>query len=166
MVLMALAVIFAVVGWFSLGNDDDSAAEPAATTTEETVAAPAATTTAAVATDADVLGSAAADQDAGTTDEETTTVADPVGVRVLNGTGVAGLAAGTAEQVAAGGWQVIETGNYSGPAVGSTTVFYDSDSDQQAQADQIAEALGVAPAEPKLATFTADQSGIVVVVTG
>jgi hypothetical protein len=85
-----------------------------------------------------------------------------VPVHVLNNSTVAGLAARTASELTADGWNVAEVGNYPGPNITNTTVYYGNNPGEKEAALAIADELG-ATAEPRPG---GTGSGVTVVVTG
>lgn len=174
MVLIALAIVFVGLGAASLGGSDSDNTAATEQSVTETTAPPVTTTTVApvktttpgseestttrpptVATSTSASASASA-----------SVSVDPssVSVRVLNNSTVSGLAAGTAEELAAAGWNVEETGNYSEGTVSTTTVFYGTSAAEKAAAEQIAAELGV-NAEPRFAGIANASPGVIVIVT-
>ena len=79
----------------------------------------------------------------------------------MNNSTVAGLAARTASELAANGWNVAEVGNYPGPNITNTTVYYGNNAGEKEAALAIADELG-ATAELR----PGSGSGVTVVVTG
>ncbi|NNH75555.1 LytR C-terminal domain-containing protein [Nocardia uniformis] len=166
MVLIALAIVFAGIGAMALSSSD----------TEDPEAAPSSPTTTAsvVATQSNSTPpetpTATTPPDPTTTVPPTTTasvdaVDKTVPVRVFNNSMVAGLAAQTAGELTASGWNVAETGNYGSTNVPKTTVYYGSSTTEQAAAVAIAEELGVT-AEPRFPGIADSPSGVIVIVTG
>lgn len=162
MLLIALAIVFAGVGAFSLsgsGGDESSSAAAASTT-----AAAAATPTAANSiASAAGTGSAAATSGAATT-SGAAGADKSVPVRVLNNSDVQGLAARTAEKLTGAGWTVAETGNYGATTISKTTVYYGNSSSEKAAAEAVASALGTT-AEPRFAGIANSAAGVIVIVT-
>ena len=165
MVLIALAIVFAGIGAMALSNSssDSAAAETSDTETSdaETSAAPV-TAGAAPASTSEAAG--------GTTTTASTTsttgAADKtVPVRVLNNSTVSGLAAKTGNQLTAAGFDVAETGNYSGGVVSKTTVYYGDSPQEKETAQAIAKELGIS-AEPRFAGIADSSQGVIVIVTG
>lgn len=160
MVLISLAILFAVIGALSLTGSDseDAAAEaPAAATT--TAAAPVAQAPGTQAPAAQAPAASSTTSSAATTSR----AAADVEVRVLNNSNVSGLAAGTASTLTAEGWTVAETGNFSEAQFAQTAVYYGTDTGEQQAAQTIATQLGI-PAEPKPSSLEST-AGVVVIVT-
>ncbi|MEU0542352.1 LytR C-terminal domain-containing protein [Nocardia sp. NPDC005978] len=176
MVLIALAIVFAGLGAMSLSSSDS----------ETTDAAPETTTVVPSATVAPNLSSAVppvtiTPPAPATTPETTAPVTTPppvtttapaggavdksIPVRVYNNSMVAGLAAKTANQLTAGGWNVAETGNYGAGSIPNTTVYYGSSPAEKATALAIASEIG-ATAEPRIPGLSASPTGIIIIVTG
>jgi hypothetical protein len=65
---------------------------------------------------------------------------------VLNDSRITGLAARATEQFRAAGWDVATTGNFKGPDVPETTIFY-PDGDKAA-ADRLARQFGIHRLQP------------------
>ncbi|MFV0427175.1 MAG: LytR C-terminal domain-containing protein [Beutenbergiaceae bacterium] len=63
---------------------------------------------------------------------------------VLNGAGVAGLAADTAQVLEEAGWSDVSPADYSRPQPSETTLYYDNP-DQADEAELIGEMLGIGP---------------------
>lgn len=84
---------------------------------------------------------------------------------VLNGGGIAGLAAQGEQAFQDAGWEVTEIGNYVGAALPQSTVFYPADdADAQAAAENLAEEFTDLVAEQ--APLGLGYDGLVVVLTG
>ncbi|PBC48804.1 glycoprotein [Rhodococcus sp. ACS1] len=162
MVLIALAILFAGLGFASLGGSDSE--ETAATVTTSA----AATTTAARPTTAAGAAGGTSASAASTTSgaSSTTKAADAasVPVRVLNNSNVTGLASQTATELMSSGWTVSETGNYSDSTISETTVYYGTSAAEKEAAIEIAAQLGVS-AEPKFPGIANSSAGVVVIVT-
>ncbi|MEV4128435.1 LytR C-terminal domain-containing protein [Nocardia sp. NPDC049707] len=168
MVLIALAIVFAGLGAMSLSSSDSdtSGAGDSSSTTSR-----AAATTAVATTNSPVqnmnpapTSSASATTKSSTTSTTpaTTTANHAVPVHVLNNSTVPGLAARTASELTANGWTVAEVGNYPGPNITNTTVYYGNNPGEKEAALAIADELGVS-AEPRSG---GSGSGVTVVVTG
>ncbi|WP_031939613.1 LytR C-terminal domain-containing protein [Prescottella defluvii] len=173
MVLIALAILFAGLGAASLGgsDSDDAASEAAATTTSAPAAAPAAvrtTTAAPVTTTTEVEATTTAVSSAPVTSSVSATaparVDKSVPVRVFNNSTVSGLAGQTADELAANGWTVSETGNYSYGLIQKTTVYYGDTAAEKQAAQALAAELGVT-AEPRFAGIASASPGVIVIVT-
>lgn len=185
MVLISLGILFAGLGFASLGDSDDEPA-PAAAPTTTTAAAPAAPSTrsAAVPTApapaATNGGTSAAGDGATTTTAVSSAPSIPVGsgtafasdtsaaatapVRVFNNSEVAGLAAQTAAYLEDEGYTISETGNYSEGLLTQTSVFYGSSPGEQQTATAVAESLGVT-AQPRFEGIRDAAPGVIVIVT-
>ncbi|MEU0501432.1 LytR C-terminal domain-containing protein [Nocardia sp. NPDC005998] len=176
MVLIALAIVFAGLGAMSLSSSDsdtsgagESSTAAMGQTTATTGQAAATTTVAATTAAATTTPMASTTKPAATsstttptTTPSTTTANRAVPVRVLNNSTVAGLAGRTANELTANGWTVAEVGNYPGPNISNTTVYYGNSPGEKEAALAIADELGVT-AEPRAA---GSGSGVTVVVTG
>ncbi|MEV5836248.1 LytR C-terminal domain-containing protein [Nocardia sp. NPDC052112] len=167
MVLIALAIVFAGLGAMSLSSSDSdtsgagdsssTTSRAAATTAVATTNSPVQTTSAAPTSSA-----SATTKSSTTTTPSTTTANRAVPVHVLNNSTVVGLAARTASELTADGWTVAEVGNYPGPNIVNTTVFYGNNPGEKEAALAIADELGVT-AELRSG---GSGSGVTVVVTG
>lgn len=159
MVLIALAIVFAGLGAMSLSSSDSDTSGAGESTTAPPTKAAATTTVAATTPVATTTGSTSSTS---TTTPTTSTANRAVPVRVLNNSTVVGLAARTAGELTANGWTVAEVGNYPGPNVTKTTVYYGNSPGEKEAALAIADELG-ATAEPRT---DSSGSGVTVVVTG
>ncbi|KSZ60469.1 LytR C-terminal domain-containing protein [Rhodococcus pyridinivorans] len=185
MVLISLGILFAGLGFASLGDSDDEPAPAAAPTT--TAAAPAApsprsaavpsapvppaanggtsasgtgaTTTTAAATSVPSLPVAS-----GTSFASDTSAAATAPVRVFNNSEIAGLAAQTATYLEDEGFTITETGNYSEGLLPQTSVFYGTSPGEQQTATAVAESLGVT-AQPRFEGIRNAAPGVIVIVT-
>ncbi|BDB62050.1 LytR C-terminal domain-containing protein [Rhodococcus sp. RDE2] len=186
MVLISLGILFAGLGFASLGDSDDEPA-PAAAPTTTTAAAPAApstrsaavpsapapaaanggtsasgtgaTTTTAAATSVPSLPVAS-----GTSFASDTSAAATAPVRVFNNSEIAGLAAQTATYLEDEGFTITETGNYSEGLLPQTSVFYGTSPGEQQTATAVAESLGVT-AQPRFEGIRNAAPGVIVIVT-
>ncbi|MCU1647510.1 MAG: Non-specific serine/threonine protein kinase [Nocardia sp.] len=174
MVLIALAIVFAGLGAMSLSSSDSSDAGAASSASTTTAAQPAAATTTVAqqvsAPPATTAPSATTTAPVTTTPPPPTTPAagavdKTIPVRVLNNSMVSGLAAKTANDLAADGWNIAETGNYGTGVISKTTVYYGSSAGEKAAALAIANQLGIT-AEPRFAGIMDSPPGIIVIVTG
>lgn len=77
---------------------------------------------------------------------------DTLSVLVLNGTTTSGLARTTADEISKKGWVIRTVGNYTGPKLKKTTVFYPTE--YKAIAQHLADDVGakIAPAEATMPT--------------
>ncbi|MBL1072798.1 LytR C-terminal domain-containing protein [Nocardia sp. 2] len=170
MVLIALAIVFAGLGAMSLSSSDSSGAQAESDTAT-------ATTTVKPVTSATVA-QPITPPPATTTPPETTTppttttppattgnVDKSVAVRVYNNSNVGGLAAKTASQLTANGYNVTESGNYSTGVIPKTTVYYGSSPKEQALAVAIANELGC-NAEPRFPGIADSPAGVIVILAG
>ena len=168
MVLIALAIVFAGLGAMSLSSSESSgedvSAEEQSTQEHSTQEQSSESPSSESQTQGQPTTAAATTPQAAP--PPTTTGADKaVPVRVLNNSTVSGLAAQTANQLTAEGWDIAETGNYPGGVVPATTVYYGDSPDEQAAAQQIAGTLGVS-AQPRFSGIASSQPGVIVIVTG
>ncbi|MGU3585724.1 LytR C-terminal domain-containing protein [Rhodococcus sp. C26F] len=185
MVLISLGILFAGLGFASLGDSDDEPA-PAAAPTTTTAAAPAAPSTrsAAVSTVPSPAaangGTSAAGTGATTTAAASSVPSLPVAsgtsfasdtsaaatapVRVFNNSEIAGLAAQTATYLEDEGFTITETGNYSEGLLPQTSVFYGTSPGEQQTATAVAESLGVT-AQPRFEGIRNAAPGVIVIVT-
>ncbi|MFI6776628.1 LytR C-terminal domain-containing protein [Nocardia sp. NPDC050412] len=170
MVLIALAIVFAGLGAMSLSSSDSDtsgAGDTSSTTSRAAATTAVATTNPPVQTTSSALSSSVSattkpSTTTTTTAAATTTANRAVPVHVMNNSTVAGLAARTANELAANGWNVAEVGNYPGPNITNTTVYYGNNAGEKEAALAIADELG-ATAEPRPGGAG---SGVTVVVTG
>lgn len=87
-----------------------------------------------------------------------------VSVRVYNNSTVKGLAGRAAEDLRAEGWNVVETGNYSGGRIYTTTAYYRPGTGEQAAAEAIGAEFGMRVA-PRFAGIADSSPGVIVIVT-
>nr|WP_271209978.1 LytR C-terminal domain-containing protein [Rhodococcus wratislaviensis]GLK34863.1 hypothetical protein GCM10017611_17130 [Rhodococcus wratislaviensis] len=163
MVLIALAILFAGLGFASLGGSDSEETAATVTTTA------AATTTAAVrpttaAGAAGATSTSAASTTSGASSTSKSADAASVPVRVLNNSNVTGLASQTATELMSSGWTVSETGNYSDGTISETTVYYGTSAAEKEAATEIAAQLGVS-AQPRFPGIANSSAGVIVIVT-
>ncbi|MBS9375618.1 LytR C-terminal domain-containing protein [Rhodococcus sp. B50] len=186
MVLISLGILFAGLGFASLGDSDDEPAPAAAPTTTAAVPAapsppsprsaavpsapaagngatsapaPAGATTSAAVSSVPSLPAAS-----GTSLAADTSPAATAPVRVFNNSEVAGLAAQTATYLEDEGFTITETGNYSEGLLPQTSVFYGSSPGEQQTATAVAESLGVT-AQPRFEGIRDAAPGVIVIVT-
>lgn len=184
MVLISLAILFAGIGFASLGGSDDNSAAPAPATTTTTTAAavapapagaqpsrPAAATSATgpATTGPATTESAAPTTSAAASTSQSSALADTSAsvsapIRVYNNSTVAGLAAQTASFLEDEGFAISETGNYSEGLLTSTAVYYGTTPGEQQVATEVAEALGVS-AQPRFEGIRNAPAGVIVIVT-
>lgn len=174
MVLIALAILFAGLGFASLGSSDSDEAASTRTTTTTTSAA-------AGVGGADSAGSGSAATTTSRADTTTTTTSSTttsgaattslspadksaISVRVFNNSNVTGLAGDTATELTDSGWTVVETGNYNAGTIPSSTVYYGTGAAEKAAASAIAAKLGVT-AEPRFPGIADSPAGVIVIVT-
>lgn len=87
-----------------------------------------------------------------------------VSVRVYNNSTVKGLAGRAAEDLRADGWNVVETGNYSGGRIYTTTAYYRPGTGEKAAAEAIGAEFGMRVA-PRFAGIADSSPGVIVIVT-
>lgn len=143
--ILAPVLAFTVVQVWSQENDPSGAPSPTAGATDtagEDGSGDAGSTGEATGEEtSDATGEASESA----TDEETTPADDldrDLGVWVLNGAGVAGLAGETAARLADDGWTNVVTDDYSYRLPTSTAIFYTNDA-MADEAEAIGEALGI-----------------------
>lgn len=85
-------------------------------------------------------------------------------VRVFNNSTIRGLAARAARDLGAGGWTVVEVGNYARGTIPTTTVYYQEGTDQRAEAEALAAQFKVR-IEPRFPGIADAGPGLIVVVT-
>ena len=185
MVLISLGILFAGLGFASLGGSDDDPAPTAAPTTTTTApAAPSArsaavpsaaspasgnggapaTSPVARATTTSTSPSVASLPASGTSLAADSSAAATAPVRVFNNSEVAGLAAQTSTYLEDEGFTVTETGNYSEGLLTQTSVFYGTSPGEQQTATAVAETLGVT-AQPRFEGIRDAAPGVIVIVT-
>jgi hypothetical protein len=87
-----------------------------------------------------------------------------VPVRVLNNSTVKGLARRAADDLKADGWNVVDTGNYSGGVISTTTVYYRPGTEEEATARAIAAQFGMR-VEARFDGIKDASPGVIVIVT-
>lgn len=87
-----------------------------------------------------------------------------VSVRVYNNSTVKGLASRAAEDLRAEGWNVVETDNYSGGRIYTTTAYFRPGTNEQAAAEAIGAEFGMRVA-PRFAGIADSSPGVIVIVT-
>lgn len=87
-----------------------------------------------------------------------------VSVRVYNNSTVKGLASRAAEDLRAEGWNVVETDNYSGGRIYTTTAYFRPGTSEQAAAEAIGAEFGMRVA-PRFAGIADSSPGVIVIVT-
>ncbi len=171
MLLIALAIVFAGVGAFSLSGSGggDAASAPSTTAAGTSAASPAAVaapnpTTAAASTAGATTTSGAATSSGATTTSGAAGPDKSTPIHVFNNSDVQGLAARTAEKLTGAGWNVADTGNYGATSITQTTVYYGNSSAEKAAAEEVASVLGTT-AQPRFAGIANSPSGVIVIVT-
>ncbi|ANZ36667.1 hypothetical protein BBK82_11910 [Lentzea guizhouensis] len=181
--LLGVAAVAVVIGVVSLfGGSDDTPPSAGGTTTtpppqEQTTSASASTSGSAeqppqstsAPASSTAQPSATTPPPAGTT---TAPAPPPVAqpgapkspVRVYNNSTIAGLAARASDEVKANGWQVAETGNYSGGTIPTTTVYFRPGTDEEASAKELGTVLK-ARVEPRFNGIDHAAPGIILIVT-
>lgn len=165
MVLIAAAIVFAGLGWLSLGkatSDGQPDTATAAVTSSLTASAAPAPAAAAKAAGSAPSGTAAAATS--TAAASAGAIAD-VPVRVFNNSSVSGLASRIAGKLRAEGWTVASVQNYTAGTIPTTTVYYGSGAGEQQAAQRIAGELGVGAA-PRFAGIKDASPGVIVILTG
>nr|WP_046441451.1 LytR C-terminal domain-containing protein [Corynebacterium kutscheri] len=158
MILIAVAILIAAWGVFSLNKNTDTTTPAAKTTSAQPVVETPTSTTA---------------QEAVGHSEEAAPVAPQAmavsAVHVLNNSTISGLAAQVADQLRAQGTQIGEVGNYPDSVVPENTVYY---SPQLPGAERAAQELAARvnavalPRDPALPSETADPATLVLVLAG
>lgn len=101
-------------------------------------------------------------QNAGIPADEAAAKAVPV--RVYNNSTITGLAARAAADLRAGGWNVVEQGNYPYGVIPATTAFYTEGTDEETAAKLLATAYGM-QAQPRFDGIKSASPGVIVIVT-
>lgn len=87
-----------------------------------------------------------------------------VSVRVYNNSYIHGLAHTAAEDFRALGWNVVETGNYSGGIIPTSTAYFRPGTDEEFAAGALARQFGMR-AEPRFDGIARSSPGVIVIVT-
>lgn len=87
-----------------------------------------------------------------------------VPVRIYNNSNVGGLAAKATDALKARGWNVVETGNYSGGVIPNSTVYFRPGTDEEAAARSLAEDFGMR-VKPRFPGIADSGAGIIMIVT-
>lgn len=185
MVLIALAIVFGGLGALSLANSDSggngdspaasgspNVAPPSGTANTPAGSAKVPASTAGLPTSAGLPTTSAAGANPGESSSASGaggigggTAADKsVAVRVFNNSNIAGLAAQTADELKADGWNIAETGNYSEGVIPKTTVYYGNSASEKQAAEAVASVIG-ASAEKRFAGIEKSSPGVIVIVT-
>lgn len=174
MVLIALAILFAGLGFASLGKSSSDQAAPSSTTTTVTATTTSATAFGGGADSPDSALSSSPTTTPGAATATTTSSAattslsaaekSAISVRVFNNSNVTGLAGRTASGLTESGWTVAETGNYNAGTIPTTTVYYGEGAAEKQAASAIAAELG-ATAEPRFPGIANSPPGVIVIVT-
>jgi LytR cell envelope-related transcriptional attenuator len=90
--------------------------------------------------------------------------AKSVPVRVLNNSTIKGLAKRAADNLKADGWNVVDTGNYSGGIIPTTTVYYRPGTEEEATARAIGAEFGMR-VEARFEGIKDATPGVIVIVT-
>ncbi len=192
MVLLSAAIVFAGLGWLSLSNSDGdnsgSAAPVAETTTQDpgtpsaggqangdekpAAGAPAGSTSPGGTESGGSAsgGASAGGTSAGAAAASPRTTGDSaaamnVPVRVYNNSTVEGLAATTADELRADGWNVTDVSNYDSGQVPRSAVFYGPKQGEREAAEKLAQSMGL-PVEPRFDGITDAPSGVIVILAG
>lgn len=84
--------------------------------------------------------------------------------RVYNNSTISGLAARAADDLKAAGWVVVETANYPGGRIPTSTVYYQEGTEERATAEAIGAEFGLR-VEPRFAGIANARPGVIVIVT-
>lgn len=147
-VIVAFAVLaWGIVWWFASQSPDSGTTPSPTVTQEQTDEATDETEYEATEEPTDEETDEATDEETEEpTDEPTVELDRGVAIRVLNATNTSGLAASGVERLTQAGWTAATAANYTGGAIDSTVVWYQSE-DYAAEAEQIAADLGVTQTE-------------------
>lgn len=85
-------------------------------------------------------------------------------MRVYNNGTVTGLAAQAAGDFRAGGWQVVEVGNYSAGIIPTTTVYFRPGTEEEAAARELGTRFGMR-VEPRFPGIADAAPGLIVLIT-
>lgn len=143
-VIVAFAVLaWGIVWWFASQSPDSEPTASPTVTQEQTDETEGEATEEPTDEETDEATDEATDEP---TDEPTVELDRGVAIRVLNATSTSGLAASGVERLTQAGWTAATAANYTGGAIDSTVVWYQSE-DYAAEAEQIAADLGVTQTE-------------------
>lgn len=176
MILLFVAIVLIAWGVYSAagkGGDGSAISAGSATTSSSAVAQPQTATLSATAAPAPASSEAApaassaapssAESSAPSSEAAPAAPATAEPVTVLNNSTVQGLAGRVAQNLTAGGSKVASVGNWANSEEPSSVVLYDTPA-QKAQAEQVAQKLGISAAE-RGDKLPGGPAGIVVVVT-
>lgn len=176
MILLFVAIVLIAWGVYSAagkGGDGSAISAGSATTSSSAVAQPQTATLSATAAPAPASSEAApaassaapssAESSAPSSEAAPAAPATAEPVTVLNNSTVQGLAGRVAQNLTAGGSKVASVGNWANTEEPSSVVLYDTPA-QKAQAEQVAQKLGISAAE-RGDKLPGGPAGIVVVVT-
>lgn len=180
MILLFVAIVLIAWGVYSAagkGGDGSAISAGSATTSSSAVAQPQTATLSATAAPAPASSEAApaassaapssaessAPSSAPSSEAAPAAPATAEPVTVLNNSTVQGLAGRVAQNLTAGGSKVASVGNWANSEEPSSVVLYDTPA-QKAQAEQVAQKLGISAAE-RGDKLPGGPAGIVVVVT-
>jgi hypothetical protein len=135
--VLAPTLAFVAVRVWSGGAGEPSAGDPGQTTAAETSAEPTSEETTEEPTSEEPTTTEEA-----TTEEPTSDLDMSIQIWVLNGSGVAGLAADTAAVLESAGWEDANAADYGSSGPTSTTIFYDN-ADQADEAQAVGDELGI-----------------------
>ncbi|EHR52984.1 hypothetical protein SacmaDRAFT_4810 [Saccharomonospora marina XMU15] len=178
--LLAVAVVAAVIGGVTLVVGDDDPGETAGEATSQAQPTPTGASPdspsqspapssegestgkpSAPATSSSPTAAPPGGGDKGGDDEASTR---DIPVRVYNNSTVHGLASRAGDDLRSAGWKVVETGNYSGGIIPTTTVYYREGTDEKAAATVLASQFGIR-AEPRFRGIADSSPGLIVIVT-
>ena len=172
----AVALVIGVVSLFGGGSSDDappvaegsSTAPPASTASSATSEPPASTPSSAPAATTTASPTAPPSTPASSAAVPPPPVTQPgvakVPVRVYNNSTITGLASKASDEVRANGWEVAETGNYSGGTIPTTTVYFRPGTEEEAAAKELGSALR-ARVEPRFDGIQSAAAGVILIVT-
>lgn len=170
MVLLSAAIVFAGIGWLTLGSDDADPAQPdsgpaGVVATERTPSAPdRSAAPQEPGEDGDTDAGDDGDTDADSASSPSSVDPTAFAVRVYNNSTVDGLAARVAEELTADGWAVGDVANYDEGVIPTTTVYYTDADGEKAAAEELAGRLGVR-AEPRFDGIADAPPGLIVILT-
>lgn len=175
MVLLSAAIVFAGLGWLGLSSSDSDDGDGggtdvtvAATTTQAppvtTSAAPPAPEESEPHTPADIsTPSEPPTTTAPTTPNSSAVLRTPV--RIYNNSTVDGLAATTADELRAAGWNITDVHNYDSGQIPQSTVYYGTAPGEREAAEKLGQEMGI-PAAPRFDGIADAPAGVIVILAG
>ncbi|GAA2968923.1 LytR C-terminal domain-containing protein [Actinokineospora diospyrosa] len=85
-------------------------------------------------------------------------------LRIYNNSTITGLAARAAEDIGSAGWNIAQTGNYSGGKIPTTTVYFEPGTGQEEAARQLADQFGFR-VEARFDGIKDSSPGLILIVT-